>query len=215
MLLAAPLFLLMGEILLRAGLSDRLHKALNVWLNQISGGLLHANIVSRALFSAIAGSSVATAATMGAVAVPYFQATKYSQRMVLGSLVAGEAPGDLMPPRITFITYGLITETSVGVLSIAALIPSLLVTGLFMLVILAQGLILFGAYLLNSVLTLINVPQALVGLIAGPPIAPKADGVRLLKGDIVRLETSGGGGFGDPAARDPADVARDKEPGYA
>ncbi|MFM7303424.1 MAG: TRAP transporter large permease subunit, partial [Alphaproteobacteria bacterium] len=139
-LVAVPLFLLMGEILLRAGLSDRLYRALNVWLNRMPGGLLHTNIVSCAVFSAISGSSVATAATMGSVALPYFQDTKYSQRMVLGSLAAGGALGNLIPPGITFIIYGLITETSVGALYIAAVIPSLLVTGLFILVILAHGL---------------------------------------------------------------------------
>ena len=256
-LVAVPLFLLMGEILLRAGLSDRLYKALNVWLNRMPGGLLHTNIVSCAVFSAISGSSVATAATMGSVALPYFQDTKYSQRMVLGSLAAGGALGNLIPPGITFIIYGLITETSVGALYIAAIIPSLLVTGLFILVILAHGLthpmekparlplamklralvdlvptlllillvlgsiygglatpteaaalgvvgaaffaalegklsfrmlnasaeatarntallglILFGAYLLNYILTIINVPQALAGMIAGLPIPP-------------------------------------------
>jgi len=113
---AVPLFLLMGEILLRAGLSDRLYKALNVWLNRLPGGLLHTNIVSCAVFSAISGSSVATAATMGSVALPYFSNTKYSVRMVLGSLAAGGALGNLIPPGITFIIYGLITETSVGAL---------------------------------------------------------------------------------------------------
>ncbi len=139
-LVAVPLFLLMGEILLRAGLSDRLYKALNVWLNRLPGGLLHTNIVSCAVFSAISGSSVATAATMGSVALPYFTGTQYSQRMVLGSLAAGGALGNLIPPGITFIIYGLITETSVGALYVAAVFPSLLVTGLFIAVILVHGL---------------------------------------------------------------------------
>ncbi|WP_159994586.1 TRAP transporter large permease [Roseomonas sp. 18066] len=139
-LIAVPLFLLMGEILLRAGLSDRLYKALNVWLNRLPGGLLHTNIASCALFSAVSGSSVATAATMGSVALPYFEGTKYSQRMVLGSLAAGGAMGNLIPPGITFIVYGLITETSVGALYIAALIPSVLVTALFVGVITIHGL---------------------------------------------------------------------------
>ncbi len=254
-LVAVPLFLLMGEILLRAGLSDRLYKALNVWLNRLPGGLLHTNIVSCAVFSAISGSSVATAATMGSVALPYFTDTKYSQRMVLGSLAAGGALGNLIPPGITFIIYGLITETSVGALYIAAIFPSLLVTGLFIAVIMIHGLthkmekppalplsvklralgglvptlllmilvlgsiyggyatpteaaalgvvgsavfaaiegklslkllhasaeatarntallglIIFGAYLLNYLLTVINVPQALAGFIGGLPL---------------------------------------------
>jgi C4-dicarboxylate transporter DctM subunit len=139
-LIAVPLFLLMGEILLRAGLSERLYKALNVWLNRLPGGLLHTNIASCALFSAISGSSVATAATMGSVALPYFEGTKYNQRMVLGSLAAGGAMGNLIPPGITFIVYGLITETSVGALYIAAIIPSVIVTALFIVIIVIHGL---------------------------------------------------------------------------
>src|SRR5260221_12811561 len=136
---AVPLFLLLGEILLRAGLSDRLYRALNFLLNRLPGALLHTNILSCAVFSAISGSSVATAATMGSVALPYFSNTKYSPRMVLGSLAAGGALGNLIPPGITFIIYGLITETSVGALYVAAIVPSLLVTGLFLLVILWHG----------------------------------------------------------------------------
>ncbi|MDJ0390584.1 TRAP transporter large permease [Roseomonas sp. E05] len=139
-LVAVPLFILMGEILLRAGLSDRLYRALNIWLNRLPGGLLHTNIAACAVFSAISGSSVATAATIGSVALPYFKGSHYDNRMVLGSLAAGGALGSLIPPGITFIVYGLITETSVGQLYVAALLPSLLVTGLCMLVIVAHGL---------------------------------------------------------------------------
>ena len=83
-LVAVPLFLLMGEILLRAGLSDRLYRTLNIWLNRMPGGLLHTNIASSAIFSAISGSSVATAATMGSVALPFFKGKPYDPRMVLG-----------------------------------------------------------------------------------------------------------------------------------
>jgi len=139
-LVAVPLFLLMGELLLRAGLSERLYRALNLWFGKLPGGLLHTNIVSCAIFSAIAGSSVATAATIGSVALPYFERTRYNPRMVLGSLAAGGALGNLIPPGITFIVYGLITETSVGKLYIAAFIPGFLMAGLFMLVILGYAL---------------------------------------------------------------------------
>ncbi len=135
-LVAVPLFLLMGEILLRAGLSDRLYRALNVWLDRLPGGLLHTNIAASGVFSAISGSSVATAATMGSVALPFFRGTRYDPKMVLGSLAAGGALGNLIPPGITFIIYGLITETSVGALYLAAVGPSLLVVFLFVLVIL-------------------------------------------------------------------------------
>jgi C4-dicarboxylate transporter DctM subunit len=138
-LVAVPLFLLMGEILLRTGLSDQLYKALNVWLRRWHGGLLHTNIAACAVFSAISGSSVATAATMGSVALPYFEKTAYNERMVLGSLAAGGALGNLIPPGITFILYGLMTETSVGKMYIAAVLPSALVCGLFFLVIFLHG----------------------------------------------------------------------------
>ena len=135
-LVAVPLFLLMGEILLRAGLSDRLYRALNLWLNRLPGGLLHTNIVASGVFSAISGSSVATAATMGSVALPFFRGSRYDPKLVLGSLAAGGALGNLIPPGITFIIYGLITETSVGQLYLAAVGPSLLVVALFIGVIL-------------------------------------------------------------------------------
>jgi tripartite ATP-independent transporter DctM subunit len=130
-LVAVPLFLLMGEILLRAGVSDQLYRSLNVFLRRLPGGLLHTNIVSCGVFSAISGSSVATAATMGSVALPYFRNTPYNPQVVLGSLAAGGALGNLIPPGITFIIYGLITETSVGKLYLAALGPSALVVLLF------------------------------------------------------------------------------------
>ncbi len=138
-LVAVPLFLLMGEVMLRAGLSDKLYKSLNIWLQRLPGGLLHTNIVASGVFSAISGSSVATAATMGSVALPYFKRTAYSPAMVLGSLAAGGALGNLIPPGITFIVYGLITETSVGALYLAAVGPSILVVILFTLVIFAHG----------------------------------------------------------------------------
>jgi tripartite ATP-independent transporter DctM subunit len=140
-LVAVPLFLLMGEILLRAGLSERLYRALNLWFGRLPGGILHTNIISCAIFSAIAGSSVATAATIGSVALPYFERTRYSQRMVLGSLAAGGALGNLIPPGITFIVYGLLTETSVGKMYMAAFIPGFMVAGLFMLVILVYSVV--------------------------------------------------------------------------
>ncbi|MGA0569740.1 TRAP transporter large permease [Variovorax sp. VNK109] len=138
-LVAVPLFLLMGEIMLRAGLSERLYRGLNVWVRGLPGGLLHTNILSCSLFSAIAGSSVATAATMGSVAMPYFEKSKYPPRLVLGSLAAGGALGNLIPPGLSFIVYGLITETSVGALYLAAVGPSLLVVALFTLVICFYG----------------------------------------------------------------------------
>jgi tripartite ATP-independent transporter DctM subunit len=130
-LVSVPLFLLMGEILLRAGISARLYHALNVWLDRVPGGLLHTNILSCGVFSAVSGSSVATAAAMGSVALPYFNGRGYDSRMVMGSLAAGGALGILIPPSIVFIVYALMTETSVAALYLAALGPALLMILLF------------------------------------------------------------------------------------
>jgi tripartite ATP-independent transporter DctM subunit len=131
-LVAIPLFLLMGELLLRSGESDRLYRVLAHWLSPIPGGLLHSNIAACATFSAVSGSSVATAATIGSVALPAFRTRGYDERLVLGSLAAGGALGNLIPPGIAFIVYGVLMEVSIGRLYIAGIVPGVLVSLLFM-----------------------------------------------------------------------------------
>jgi tripartite ATP-independent transporter DctM subunit len=131
-LVAIPLFLLMGELLLRSGESDRLYRVLSHWLSPIPGGLLHSNVAACATFSAISGSSVATAATIGSVALPAFHRRGYNERLVLGSLAGGGALGNLIPPGIAFIVYGVLMETSIGRLYIAGIVPGILVSLLFM-----------------------------------------------------------------------------------
>jgi tripartite ATP-independent transporter DctM subunit len=137
---AVPLFLLMGEILLRSGLSDRLYRAMNTWVGGLPGGLLHTNVAACAVFSAVSGSSIATAATIGSVALPYFGKTAYNQRLVLGSLAAGGALGNLIPPGISFIVYSLFTDTSIGKLYAGGFVVGTLVAGLFMVYIFVYGL---------------------------------------------------------------------------
>ena len=88
-LVAVPLFVLLGELLVRGGFTDRMYRSLSDWLNPLPGGLLHTNIGASALFSAVSGSSVATAATISTVALPAFKTRKYDQRLVLGSIAAG------------------------------------------------------------------------------------------------------------------------------
>lgn len=139
-LIAMPLFLLMGELLLRSGVSNKLYNALGLWLNRLPGGLLHTNIVASAVFSAMSGSSIATAATMGSVALPHFERTQYDKRVVLGSLAAGGALGSLIPPGTIFIIYALLTNTSVGALYAAALVPAAIVTAFFLMFIFWHGL---------------------------------------------------------------------------
>jgi C4-dicarboxylate transporter DctM subunit len=133
LLTSVPLFVLLGELLLRSGIADRMYIALSAWLGRLPGGLLHTNIGSCALFAATSGSSVATAATVGTVALPSLHRRGYSMRASLGSLAAGGTLGILIPPSVNMIVYGSLTNNSIGKLFIAGIIPGLLLTGFFML----------------------------------------------------------------------------------
>jgi len=138
---AIPLFMLLGEILLRGGIADKMFDALAVWLGRLPGGLLHTNIGTCALFSATSGSSVATAATVGTVALPALGARNYPLSASLGSLAAGGTLGILIPPSINMIVYGVLTETSIPKLYLAGFIPGLVLASLFSLTVLIICLI--------------------------------------------------------------------------
>jgi len=131
-LLSIPLYILLGEILVRGGATDKMYHSLADWLNRLPGGLLHTNIGASALFSAVSGSSVATAATISTIALPTFKKRNYDQRMVLGSIAAGASLGNLIPPGIAFLVYGAMTNTSAGRLYAAGVIPGALMTVIFM-----------------------------------------------------------------------------------
>jgi len=131
-LLSIPLYILLGEILVRGGATDKMYHSLADWLNRLPGGLLHTNIGASALFSAVSGSSVATAATISTIALPTFKRRNYDQRMVLGSIAAGASLGNLIPPGIAFLVYGAMTNTSAGRLYAAGVIPGALMTVIFM-----------------------------------------------------------------------------------
>ena len=130
-LVAIPMFILLGEIMLRAGIAKRMYEAMVAWLSWLPGGLMHANIGSCAIFAASSGSSVATAATVGTVAYPEINKRGYNERLFLGSLAAGGTLGILIPPSISLIIYGLITDTSVPELYLAGIIPGLILSLLF------------------------------------------------------------------------------------
>jgi len=140
-LLAIPLFILLGEILMRSGAADRMYKALAVWVDWLPGGLIHANIAACALFAATSGSSVATAATIGTVAQPTLLQLGYEQRMVLGSIAAGGTLGILIPPSITMIVYGALTNTSVGKLFAAGIIPGIILATTMSLIVIVLSLV--------------------------------------------------------------------------
>jgi tripartite ATP-independent transporter DctM subunit len=137
LLLSIPLYILLGEILMRGGATDKMYQSLGQWLNRMPGGLLHTNIGASALFSAVSGSSVATAATISTVALPAFKNRKYDQRMVLGTIAAGASLGNLIPPGVAFIIYGSMTNTSAARLYMAGILPGAIMTVLFLLTILA------------------------------------------------------------------------------
>lgn len=131
-LTAIPLFVLMAEMMQRSGLSFRIYRGLAKMVARLPGGLLQTNIVGCALFASISGSSVATAASIGGVALPQLVARKYDRRLSAGSLAAGGTLGILLPPSIAMIIYGSFTETSVAKLFMAGVIPGIMLTLMFM-----------------------------------------------------------------------------------
>jgi tripartite ATP-independent transporter DctM subunit len=125
----------MGYLASRAGLSQKLFYAANVWLGHRRGGLAMATVGACAGFAAICGSSVATGATMCSVALPEMRRYRYADSLSTGSIAAGGTLGILIPPSVIFVLYGIMTEQSIGKLLLAGIIPGLLLTMLFILVI--------------------------------------------------------------------------------
>lgn len=130
-LLAVPLFLLMSNILLKGGVGRDLFAAVQAWVGHWPGGLAVATILSCGLFAAISGSSVATAATIGTVAIPEMVSRGYDKRFVYGLLAAGGTLGILIPPSIPMIVFGFVAEESVIALFLAGIGPGLLLVALF------------------------------------------------------------------------------------
>jgi C4-dicarboxylate transporter DctM subunit len=135
LLVSIPMFILLGEILLRAGVAERMYEAMIKWLSWLPGGLMHSNIGACAIFAATSGSSVATAATVGTVALPLVKRHGYNERLFLGTLAAGGTLGILIPPSINIIIYAVLTDTSIPKLYLAGIIPGLALAGLFMAVV--------------------------------------------------------------------------------
>ncbi len=130
-LVAVPMFILMGELLLRSGVTDSMFTALDRWVGHVPGGLMHTNIASSAVFAATSGSSIATAATIGTVSIPNMEKYGYRPSIFLGTIAAGGTLGILVPPSINMVLYGAMSETAVSDLYLAALIPGLALALLF------------------------------------------------------------------------------------
>jgi len=126
-----PMFVLMGIFVHRAEISEELYDAANAWLGHFKGGLAHATVVSCALFAAISGSSIATAATMSRVAITPMRRLGYHDRLSTGSVASAGVLGVLIPPSVPLVLFGLLTETDIRKLFIATIIPGLLLTLFF------------------------------------------------------------------------------------
>ncbi|MBU2889358.1 TRAP transporter large permease [Celeribacter halophilus] len=130
-LAALPLFILMGEILLRSRLSQDMFSGLAPWLGRAPGRLLHVNVLGCAIFAAVSGSSAATAATIGRMSVPELTKRGYPESLILGTLAGSATLGFLIPPSVILIVYGVATEQSIARLFIAGILPGIMLVGLF------------------------------------------------------------------------------------
>jgi tripartite ATP-independent transporter DctM subunit len=131
-LTALPLFLWMGEILLRTRVSSDMFTALAPWLERLPGRLLHTNILGCTIFAAVSGSSAATCATIGKITIPELEKRGYPEVMTIGTLAGAATLGFLIPPSIIMIVYGVAAEVSIAKLFVGGVLPGLLLAALFM-----------------------------------------------------------------------------------
>jgi tripartite ATP-independent transporter DctM subunit len=137
---ALPMFILMGEILYRSGISERLFRALVPWLYRLPGGLLLMNIISCTLFAAVSGSSAATTATVGRITLAELDKLGYDRRIAMGSLAGAGTLGFLIPPSLIMIVYAILAEVSIGKMFMAGILPGILLSGIYSLYIVYRGI---------------------------------------------------------------------------
>lgn len=131
-LVALPLFILMAQIMTRGGVGQDLFRFVHAWLRHLPGGLAVTTVVTCAIFSSVCGSSTATAVTVGIAAIPPMIKYGYDRKFVLGLVAAGGTLGILIPPSGPLIIYGAITDTSVGKLFMAGVVPGIMISGIYM-----------------------------------------------------------------------------------
>ena len=133
-----PLFVLMGQLFYHAGLAGDLYQGLRTWVGRVPGGLAISSVLACGGFGAVTGSSIATVATMGTIVMPEMRRFGYDSRMATGALAASGTLGILIPPSLIFIFYGVMTETSIGALFVAGIVPGLLTVLMFSSIILLR-----------------------------------------------------------------------------
>ena len=131
-LVSIPMFIVMGAAVAASPAGRDLYEALDRWLNRVPGGLVMSNLGACSIFAALSGSSPATCAAIGKMGIPEMRKRGYPAALATGSIAAGGTLGILIPPSVTMIVYGIATETSIGRLFIAGILPGLMLTGLFM-----------------------------------------------------------------------------------
>ena len=136
-----PLFVLMGQLVFHTGLASDLYDGVRTWIGRVPGGMAITSVVACAGFGAVTGSSIATVATMGAIVMPEMRRYKYHPRLATGTLAASGTLGILIPPSLIFIFYGVMTETSIGALFIAGILPGILTAAMFSAIILVRCII--------------------------------------------------------------------------
>ncbi|MGD8701197.1 MAG: TRAP transporter large permease subunit [Desulfosarcina sp.] len=137
---ALPMFILMGEILYRSGISERLFRALVPWLYRLPGGLLLMNIISCTLFAAVSGSSAATTATVGRITLAELDKLGYDRSIAQGSLAGAGTLGFLIPPSLIMIVYAILAEVSIGKMFMAGIMPGILLSGIYSAYIIYRGI---------------------------------------------------------------------------
>ena len=135
---AIPLFVLMGQLFYHAGLAGDLYRGLRSWVGRVPGGLAISSVFACGGFGAVTGSSIATVATMGTIVMPEMRRFDYDSRMATGALAASGTLGILIPPSLIFIFYGVMTETSIGALFIAGIVPGVVTALMFATIIFAR-----------------------------------------------------------------------------
>ncbi|HCQ99973.1 MAG TPA: C4-dicarboxylate ABC transporter permease [Acidobacteria bacterium] len=137
-LVTIPLFVLMGQLFFQTGLASDLYHGVRSWIGKVPGGMAITSVVACGAFGAVTGSSIATVATMGTIVMPEMRRYNYHPRLATGALAASGTLGILIPPSLIFIFYGVMTETSIGALFIAGIVPGILTAAMFSAIILVR-----------------------------------------------------------------------------